>query len=126
MLSRVYHLLGRKRPDEAPLTHEEILAYQHAELLTRAAEISAVELPDQLARQALSIAITRNLIIGVYQAGYDNRWVLELNHFGAHPICPRGHEPRLSCEQWGERYAGILEWPYPQDDGSDDEPEPAA
>jgi hypothetical protein len=116
-------LWRRQRQD---LTHEQILAHQHAELLTRAAEISAEALPNNLARQALSLAITRNLIIGVYQAGYDSRWVLELNHFGQHPICPRSHDPRLSCDQWSERYAGILEWPWPQDDGSDDEGPDAA
>jgi hypothetical protein len=106
----------RQRQD---VTREDILAHQHAELLQRAARISDDDLQNHLARQALSLAITRNLVIGVYQAGYDSRWVLELNHFGEHPICPRGHDPRLSPEQWSERYAGILDWPYPQDDGCD-------
>jgi hypothetical protein len=108
-----------------PLTREEITAHQHAELVAHAAKISNEDMPNHLARQALSLAITRNLIIGVYQAGYDNRWVLELNHFGGHPICPRDHDPRLTCEQWSERYPGILDWPWPQDDGFDDGPEVA-
>ncbi|HEY7093669.1 MAG TPA: hypothetical protein VH393_10840 [Ktedonobacterales bacterium] len=123
MLSRIRQLLTRQ-PDD--LTHAQIMSHYHAELIARAARIGPADLPDITARRALDLAIRRNLVIGLYTHGYSHEWAIELNHFGANPICPPGHDPRLTCAQWAERYAGILEWPYPQDDGSGDEGPDAA
>ncbi|HEY7092739.1 MAG TPA: hypothetical protein VH393_06150 [Ktedonobacterales bacterium] len=119
-------LFGKKRQAPETFTHAQILAHHHAEKLATAARIGPDAIPNLLARQALALAIRRNLVIDVYQHGPDHAWAIELNHFGANPICPRGHDPRLTCAQWSERYAGILDWPYPQDDGSDDEGPDAA
>jgi hypothetical protein len=83
-------------------------------------------MPNRLARLALLEAISRNLVIDLYQHGVENEWAIELNHFGPHPICPPGFDPRLTCEQWSERYAGILDWPWPQSDGFDDDGPEAA
>jgi hypothetical protein len=115
-------LFGKKRQAPAEtFTRADLMREHHRAVMKQAARITDAELPNPLARAALVEAICRDLVIDIYQHGCSPEWASELNHFGANPICPRGHDPRITCQQWTERYAGILEWPYPQDDGSDDE-----
>jgi hypothetical protein len=120
-------LFGKKRQSPAEtFTRAQIIAAHHLAVAKSAQRISDTAMPNPLARVALIQAIERDLVIDIYQHGPRHEWAIELNHFGEHPICPRGHDARLTCEQWQERYAGILDWPWPQSDGFDDEGPDAA
>jgi len=98
-----------------------LMAAHHAELRDLANSIPGVEL-DDAAQAALVEAIERDLVIGLYTVGVEQEWRIELNHFGAHPVAQPWQEFRKSLEWWAEHWQIVLDWPWPQSDGSDDEP----
>jgi hypothetical protein len=100
-------------------TRAEILAAHHAELRDTANSIPAVEL-DDAAHAGLLEAIERDLVISIYTHGLSEEWVLELNHFGAHPVMQPWQEFRKSLEWWSEHWSIVLDWPHVQSDGSED------